>query len=108
MLDLEKVTKEMFAAAFAVLRERAPKLRSVVELECRKIAQTLALVEVEFVSGELSREEAALLVDMQRSATRSVLLMSQGMSLVIAERAVNGALDVARAAINTALGTRLL
>jgi hypothetical protein len=98
----------MFVAAFGVLKERAPKMRPIVEAEFKKIAQTLALVEAELGAGEISREEAALLIDMQKSATRSVLLMSQGLSLLVAEQAINTALDVVRTAVNTAAGVKIL
>jgi len=107
-LDLDKIAKDMFVAAFGVLKERAPKMRTIVEAEFKKVAQTLVLVESELAAGELSHEEAALLIDMQKSATRSVLLMSQGLSLLLAERAINTALDVVRAAVNTAAGVKIL
>jgi hypothetical protein len=107
-LDLDKIAKDMFVAAFGVLKERAPKMRPIVEAEFKKIAQTLALVEAELGAGEISREEAALLIDMQKSATRSVLLMSQGLSLLVAEQAINTALDVVRTAVNTAAGVKIL
>jgi hypothetical protein len=107
-LDLDKIARDMFVAAFGVLKERAPKMRTIVEAEFKKVAQTLVLVEAELVAGEISREEAALLIDMQKSATRSVLLMSQGLSLLVAEQAINTALDVVRAAVNTAAGVKVL
>jgi hypothetical protein len=107
-LDLDKIAKDMFVAAFGVLKERAPKMRPIVEAEFKKVAQTLALVEAELAAGELSREEATLLIEMQKSATRSVLLMSQGLSLLVAEQAINTALDVVRTAVNTAAGVKIL
>jgi len=107
-IDVEKLGKDMFEAAFGVLKARAPKIKILAEGEFKKIAQTMLTIEAELAAGEITRDEAALLVEMQKSATRSVLLMSEGMSLIVAERAINSALDVGRAAVNTATGVKLL
>jgi hypothetical protein len=107
-LDLERLAKDMFTAAFGVLRDRAPQIKALAESECKKIAQTLVTIEIELAKGEISREEGALLIEMQKSATRSVLLMTQGVSLLIAEQALNSALDVVRATVNAAAGVKLL
>jgi hypothetical protein len=107
-IDVEKLAKDMFSAAFVVMKARAPKIKVIAEGEFKKIAQTLLTIEAELAAGQISREEATLLVEMQKSATRSVLLMSEGMSLIVAEQAINSALDVARAAVNTATGVKLL
>jgi hypothetical protein len=98
----------MFVAAYNVIEGHAPKMRSIVESEFKKVAQTLTMIEAELATGELSTDEATLLIDMQKSATRAVLLMSQGLSLLLAERAINSALAVVRTAVNTAAGIALL
>jgi hypothetical protein len=50
-----------------------------------------------------SAEEAQVLLDMQKHATRAVLLASEGMSALAAEQAINAALDVAKATLNAAI-----
>ncbi len=79
-----------------------------VQGECAKLAHTIATIEAGRASGEMSVAEADLLLDMQRSASRSVLLSAEGIGLLVAEQAVNAALNVVQPIVNAALGFALL
>jgi hypothetical protein len=107
-LDIGQIGKDMFAAAFAVLKDKAPQIKNVAQTEFSKIAQTIGLIGQELAEGRISEDEAKILLDMQKSATRSVLLMAEGLSLLVAEQALNAALGVVRVAVNGALGFALL
>lgn len=107
-LDIEKLGKDMFTAAFAVLKQKAPEIEAYARSEFRKIAETLATIESEKLAGRISDEQALLLFEMQKSATRSVLLTSSGLSLLAAEAAINAALDVVKVAVNAAIGIVLI
>jgi hypothetical protein len=107
-IDVEALAKVMFEAAWKVLKEKAPEVEGYAEGEFKKIAQTIATIEAARVRGQIKPEQAALLLDMQKSATRSVLLCSSGIELLAAEAALNAALDAGRAAINSTLGFALV
>jgi hypothetical protein len=107
-IDVQALAMTMFQAAWTVLKEKAPDVENYAEGEFKKIAQTIATIEAARLRGQIAPEQASLLFDMQKSATRSVLLCSSGMELLAAEAAVNAALAAARPVINGALGFALV
>jgi hypothetical protein len=107
-LDVEKLVQLMSGAAVGVLRKEWPAVRSYAETEFRKLGETVKLIAEQAAAGEISEEEAALLLDMQRNAMRSVLLTVEGIGILAAEQAINAALDAARAPINAAVGWAIL
>ena len=107
-LNVEKIALDMFNAAFPILKRRAPNIKTFAQGEFRKIALQLATIEVELRRGRIKEPQAAILVEMQKSASRSVLLTAKGLSLLVVEQALNAAIDVVRRAVNTALGIKLL
>jgi hypothetical protein len=107
-IDVQALAQTMFQAAWKVLREKAPEVEGYAEGEFKKIALTVATIETARLRGQIGPQQASLLFDMQKSATRSVLLCSSGMELLAAEAAVNAALVAARPVINSAIGFALV
>jgi hypothetical protein len=107
-IDVQALANTMFQAAWKVLKERAPEVETYAEGEFKKIAQTIATIEAARLRGQITPAQASLLFDMQKSATRSVLLCSAGMELLTAEAAVNAAIAATRPLINGAIGFALV
>ncbi len=107
-LNAEKIALDMFKAAFPILKRGAPTIGAFAQGEFRKIAQQVVTIEAELKRGRLTRQQAAILMEMQKSASRSVLLTAKGLSLLVVEKAINAALAVVRTAVNRALGIQLL
>jgi len=107
-IDVQALAQTMFQAAWKVLREKAPEVEGYAEGEFKKIALTIATIEAARLRGQIGPQQASLLFDMQKSATRSVLLCSSGMELLAAEAAVNAVLVAARPVINSAIGFPLV
>jgi len=107
-IDAGALTKQMSDAAFAVLKGKAPSIGAYVKGECAKIAQTFTTIEAGVLAGQISQEEAAVLLDMQKSATRTVLLSAEGLGMLAVEQAINAALDVVKSVVNAALGFALI
>jgi|HubBroStandDraft_6_1064221.scaffolds.fasta_scaffold1197568_1 hypothetical protein len=107
-IDVEALTKQMFDAAIEVLRGKAPSIESYVQGECAKIASTFVMIESGLRSGVISQPEGVILLDMQKSATRSVFLTAEGLGALVVEASINAALAVVRPAVNAALGFALL
>jgi hypothetical protein len=103
-LDVESLAKLMSDAAVRVLRKEWPAVGRYAETEFRKLGETVKLIAEQTAAGQISVEEAALLLDMQKNAMRSVLLTVEGIGILAAEQAINAALDAARAPINAAVG----
>jgi hypothetical protein len=98
----------MLTAALPILKNKAPEIAVFAEGEFKKIALTIATIETELARGEINEHQAKLPLDIQKSATRSVLLASEGLSLLVVEASINAALDVVRAAVNGALEVALV
>jgi hypothetical protein len=107
-IDVEGLAKQMFDAAFAVLKGKAPSIAGYAQGECAKIAQTFATIEAELQADQITKDQAAILLDMQKSATRSVLLSAEGLGALAVEQAINAALGVVRSGVNAALGFALI
>ena len=107
-IDFTALTAQMGAAALAVLKDKGPAVKTFAQGELNKLAQTIATIEEASLAGHISEDEARLLLQMQKHAARTVLTAMEGMSLLVAEQAINAALDVVRVAVNSALKFALL
>jgi hypothetical protein len=107
-LDLQDAAEKMAGAASVVLRAQWPTIRSYADTEFRKLAQTLELILKEQATGQISNQEAAILLDMQKQATRGVLTAVQGLGAVAAEEAIDAALGAVKGVVNGALGWTLI
>jgi hypothetical protein len=107
-LDVQKLATTMFDAAAGVLKVKAPGILSYAKGEFQKIALTIATIESERAAGQITDDQANILLDMQTSASRSVLLTASGLALLDAEAAINAALDAVKPIVNAALGFALL
>ena len=107
-LDVSKLAKDMLAAVLPGLKAKASNASLYADMELKKIAQTVALIEKTSKAGQITEEEAKLLLDMQKLASRSVLTTLEGIGVLAAEQAINAALAAVRAPINAALGWPLV
>lgn len=107
-LNVGQLASQMLAAALPVLRNAATDARSFAQTEFTKIAQTIVSIESQSAAGEINQQQASLLLDMQKNASRTVLLSLEGLGILAVEQAINAALGVIKTAVNTALGFALL
>jgi hypothetical protein len=107
-LDASELSSQMLAAALPILKKGAGDIQSFAKLEFTKIAQTIVSIGEQLAAGEITQDMAGLLLDMQKHASRSVLLTVKGLGILTVEQAINAALDVVRTAVNTSLKFALL
>ncbi len=81
---------------------------SFAKTEFTKIAQTIVAIGEQVSIGQINEQQAGLLLQMQTSASRNVLLTLEGLALLAVEEAINAALAVVKTAVNTALGFSLI
>jgi hypothetical protein len=98
----------MGAAALPHLRKGGAEAKSYAASEGRKLAETLRMIAEGVKARKITPERAALLLDMQRHASKAVLLAVEGIGILAAERAVNAALGAAKAAVNRVVGFGLI
>jgi hypothetical protein len=102
-LDVGTLADNMMGAALPILKKGAEDAESFAKTEFTKIAQTIVSIGEQVEAGQINQQQAGLLLDMQTSASRNVLLCLQGLALLTVEEAINAALSVAKTAVNTAL-----
>jgi subtilase family serine protease len=107
-LDVGTLASQMLAAALPMLKKDAEDAESFAKTEFTKIAQTIVSIGEQLADGQINKEQADLLLDMQKSASRTVLLTLQGLALLAVEAAINAALNVVKGAVNIALGFDLI
>jgi len=107
-LDVGTLASQMLAAALPVLKEGAQDAESFAKTEFTKIAQTIVSIGEQLAAGQINKQQAGLLLDMQTSASRNVFLTLEGLALLAVEEAINAALGVVKTAVNTALGFALI
>ena len=101
-LDAGTLANQMLGAALPILKKGAEDAESFAKAEFTKVAQTIVSIGEQLAAGQINKQQAALLLDMQTSASRNVLLCLQGLALLTVEEAINAALSVVKTAVNTA------
>jgi hypothetical protein len=90
------------------LKSRWPKVRDLTAASIRDLAQNMVDIRSLLASGAITREQASLKFSMQRNAFRTLLLTEKGISLIVAEEAVNSALKAVKDTVNKLVGFALV
>ena len=107
-IDVDAVGSEIAAKIIEILAGTGRDIASYAESEGRKFAQSAAEIARLRLLGEIDDEEARLHIDIQKNASRAVLMAITGISILAAERAINAALEIVAGAIKTATGLGFL
>jgi hypothetical protein len=107
-LDVGELVKKMFAAFENSLAESWPDVKEYAEAEAKKLAESLIMIEKLVLADKINEEQAKLHFQIQRNATRMVLLTIEGLGIIAVEQAINAALDVLKDTVNTALDFTLI
>ena len=102
-LDVGAVAGDAAAAMLGVLKKSGADIKQFAEAEARKIATSMAEIAALRASGVIGDEEARLHLDIQKNASRAVLMAIKGIGIIAAEQAINAAFDVVRSALNKVL-----
>jgi hypothetical protein len=105
---MAKMLKQMLAAAAVPLKKQYPGAKDYLQSELKKIAESIVFIENQLALGKMTPDEARLQLDIQRNASRTVLLTMEGLGVLAAEAAINAALGVVKDTVNTAVGFALL
>ncbi len=107
-LDVSELAARMLGAAREVLSARWPEIQDYADSETKKLAQSLVTIQKLRAAGQITEEQARLHLEIQKNASRTVLLTLGGLSLLVAEQALNAALAAVRDSVNTALDFALI
>ncbi len=103
-INLSKILIDMLNAAKDELGNKWPIAKDYAETEFKKIGEQILLIEKRKLTGEITEEEAKLLLRMQANASKAVLLTIEGIGLLAAEAAINAVLKVIKDTVNAAIG----
>jgi hypothetical protein len=107
-LDLQSLTASMLTAAKGPLEADWKTVQPYAQTQFTNIAQQIVDIEAQLAEGTITQAQASLLLDMQKNASRAVLLTVEGIGLLAAQDAINAALGAISAAVNGALKFPLL
>lgn len=107
-LDTAQLSKNLLAVFKNTLTKKWPEIKEYGETECKKLAQTLVMIEALIATEKINQEQASLHLEIQKNATRTVLLTLEGMGILAVEAAINAALEAVKQTVNTALGFKLI
>jgi hypothetical protein len=107
-IDIQQLLTPMLNAAKAVIGKKWPDIQTYAETEFKKIGENILMIEKMKLQGNVTEPQAKILMDLQKNASRAVLLTLEGVGLIAAEQAINAALGAIRDVVNKAIGFALL
>ncbi len=107
-LTLEDLGKQMFVAAKDSIKTKSKIVKEYLKVESEKLAITLRMIIENYGKGIISKAEAKILFNQQKTASLAVLTAAEGMGIVTAQTAINSALKVGRDFVNSKIGFTLL
>jgi uncharacterized protein (DUF305 family) len=107
-INVGEVALKMLEAARGELKEKWPEARNFAESEAMSFVQRMAEIKIWKERGEITEEQAQALSRLHQRSMKMVFTALEGISLAMAEKAINAALDVVRGTINTAIGWAIL
>lgn len=107
-IDVGKLVRDMASAALGVLKKEYPAIQKYALTEFKKLGETIVNIEQLSLVGGIEKEEARVLIEIQKNAMRSVMLTVEGLGIIAVEQAINAALKAIRETVNKALGWKLI
>lgn len=107
-LDPAKLAAEMLGAAKGEIGRKWPEVGEYAETAFKNLAQSLVMIERLRLTRKINAKQARLHLEIQKNASRSVMLALEGLSLLVVEQAINAGLAVVRDSVNKAIGFALL
>ena len=105
-IDIAKIAAQLAGTLTGSLRTDSSKVKALAKSEAEQLAAALARIAGLLAAGEIDREEAEVLLRIQKDASEAVLASLAEVSRVAAHRALSlGLRDVARIAGNVLGGT---
>jgi len=107
-INVGDLLSEMAVVAEHAFAQKWPEIREFAQTELKGIAESIALIERLNLAGQISEEQAKLLLQMKKNTATIVLLTLEGLGIIAVEAAINAALGVIKDTVNEALDFALL
>ena len=107
-IDANELLEKMLKAVKKSLEDKWPQVRDLARSEFGKFARNIEDIKNMKKKRKITKEQAALQLDIQKNSIKTVLLTEEGLGLLAVEAAINAAMDAIRATVNKAIGWALL
>ncbi len=107
-LNIGTLATNMLTAAQGPLKADWKKAQPFAQTQFKNIAQQIVDIEAQLAAGTINQQQADLLLDMQKNASRAALLAVEGIGMLAAQDAINSALGAVKNLVNDALHFSLI
>jgi len=107
-IDIPSLTDTMITGVRHAISDRWSAIRDVAEPELQKLAQTIEKVSQLYAEGKIDAARAVQIFEVQRNAALTVVRTVQGLGILTAREALDGAVRSASDVVNRLVGFKLL
>ncbi len=107
-IDAAQLFSDLAAAAVGAAKGHAADLRNYLEARAKIIADGVIQIAADRAADKINDDDVRFAFDQIKKAEKTALLAVKATAKAAAQDAINAALSVATAAINTAIGFALL
>ncbi|MCX6168666.1 MAG: hypothetical protein NTX65_04980 [Ignavibacteriales bacterium] len=108
MAFIDDLKNTILSAAGTELGHKPQAVFDYLKREGQNLAETLVMITEGVVKGSITIEEAPILLNQQKEASIAILAAAEGMTKVIAQNAVNNAMDAVKNMVNSKLPILLI
>lgn len=103
-----EITSQIIASVKDVLGDKWNEAKDFAESESKKFAKSIAEIALWKETGKIEEDQAKVLLRMHQRSMKMVLTALEGISLVLAEKAINSVVDAIRGVVNGLIGWDVL
>ena len=102
--DVKNIVEKMNDAIKVALGDKWDEAKDFAQSESKKFAENIAEIALWKETGKITEEQGKVLLRMHQRSIKMVLTALEGISLVLAERAINAAIDAIADIVNGLIG----
>lgn len=106
--EVKDIIEKITDAVKVALGDKWGEAQAFAESESKKFAQNIAEIALWKETGKITEEQGKILLRMHQRSMKMVLTALEGISLVLAEKAINAAIDAIKDIVNGLIGWDLL
>lgn len=106
--QVNEIIKKIAEAIKVALGDKWGEAKLFAENESKKFGQNITEIALWKATGKITEEQGKVLLRMHQRSMKMVLTALEGISLVLAEKAINAAVDAIRDMVNGIIGWELL
>ena len=103
-INVDSLITDMLAAMEGAVKLHWNDIEPYAATEAKKLAATAVQIKLGQADGSINPAQAKILLRMQANASQAVFTAVETVSMITAQDAINGALNVLAAAVNKAVG----